>query len=207
MDFLKSKKNILTGLVLIVAFLLETPIRHYIIPGIAFLGVVDAILASTIGYIAIFTCLLIVTRDYMNKANLIKAAVVVGVFAVVDKITSLLSFSETLALVYQTVRPILVVAVIYFAVKLIARCRIYKDNKVLSLGLVLLGANAILRVIEFISLKFAMQSAEYNFFAMLSMLMPSSSVYSILASLCSYAIAFLTFAFAQKCMDDDFYVI
>ena len=207
MEFLKSKRNILTGLVLIVAFLLETPIRHYIIPGIAFVGALDVILSSTIGYIAIFTCLLIVTRDYMNKANLIKAAVVVGVFAVVDRIIRLFSFVEILVLVYQMVRPIIVVAVIFFAIKLIARCRIYRDNKVLSLGLLLLGANGAFNVVEYVSRKIAMQHAGNNFFAMVSMLTPSSSAYSILASLCGYLIVFLAFAFAGKCMDDDFYVI
>ena len=207
MNFLRSKKNILIGLVLIVAFLLETPIRNYIIPGISLIPAVNAVLSGTIGYVAVFTCILMVTRDYMNKVNLIKAAVVVGVFAVVDRVIRLFAFAEILVLVYQTVRPILVVAVIFFAIKLITRCRIYRDNKVLNLGLLLLGANAILNVIEFISIKLAMQSVGNNFFAMVSMLTPSNSAYSILASLCSYAVIFLGLAFAQKCIDDDFYVV
>lgn len=177
------KKLLFTAIILLSALLLnhEYDITNYPVLPYAVLGLIK----MEFVYVAIFACLLVVTKEYRSKANALKAFGVVALFAAVDLCLDKLSdFSLTVASIYQIIRPVAAAACILLAAKLITKTKPRFSVKITIAGGVAFLLHVAVTVWCYISLAGVTEVVVLIFF---------SAVYSFIINIFTYVIVFIAF--------------
>lgn len=187
----KQSKQITTFIILAISFLIECPLRTIIISMLSFSQSLAYIITGMVFYIALFACFLIAFGSNITSKTIIKLICVVLAFFAFEKIMSLFLFSEFVALAYEIIRPLLIFIVILFANGCLTKTK-FSLNKWfwVILGCVFV-IGTLFNVLEYVRISAAMQSMENDFYSYLNLLIPSNSIYTILAKLCTYIFTFV----------------
>ena len=200
MTISKHKNLILIASILFIAFLIESPLYTQAVSLFSFLPMLGYLIVGKIGYIAMLVCVLIITNQYLNKANLFKALGLIFAFAVIDQIISMSIFTEISAMLYQIIRPVISVVFICLTIKLISKCKFKKDIKLLVIGIIVFMFDVGFNVLEYILIITVMQNLGNDFFSLFRVLTLSNNVYNMMATFCDYILSFIAFVFAEKCI-------
>ncbi|MBQ8203748.1 MAG: hypothetical protein IJZ75_05650 [Clostridia bacterium] len=191
----KRKKNlILSAVVLLLAFLIESPlhIKIQVLFSFSALGslIVYALL-SLICYIAIIVCLLFTLEDKPQFSDFLKASVSVLALFIVDKLISFALSIQIIVLVYQVIRPAVTFAFIYLAVKWMGKCEFKKTKMLLVIGVVVFVISIVLNVYGHVLFLIAVSDTQNQFYSYLDLLSASDEGYNMWASLCRYILIFI----------------
>ena len=177
------KKLLFTAIILISAFILSHvyDITKYPVLPYAVISLIRAVFI----YVAVFACLLVVTKEYRSKVNVLKAFGAVALFAVANLCLDKLSgFSLTAALIYQIIRPVAAAACILLAAKLITSTKPRFSAKIAIAGGVAFLLHVAVTVWGYISLSGTTDILVLIFFG---------AVYSFIINIFTYVIVFIAF--------------
>lgn len=140
-----------------------------------------------------FGCFLIALKPNISSKSVLKSICLVVGFLIFEQVVSVFLFSEIVALVYEIIRPLIILAVIFLGNQwlLKSKLNLNKLSWIILGGAFILGA--LFNVLECIRVIAIMQNMGNSFFSYLSILTPSISVYSILSKLCTYIFTFTLF--------------
>ena len=188
-----KQKQISIMLILATSFLIESPLTRSILSILSFSHPLAYIATSSVFYVALFGCFLIVLKPNITLKSILKSICLAFGFFIFEQIISVFLFSEIIELVYEIIRPLIIIAVILLGSQWLQKNKLnlYKLSWIILGGAFILGA--LFNVFEYIRVITMMQNMRNDFFSYLSMLTPSNSVYNTLGKLCTYIFTFTLF--------------
>lgn len=190
---LSKQKQSFIALILAASFLVETFLSAFLYAAFPFLSPLVYIVTNIAFYAALVGCFLITLIPNITWKEIVKAICLVVAFFMVEQIISVFLFLEVLALGYEIVRPLLLLAVLLFGSRWVLKSKlcINKLSWILLGGVFLFGV--LFHALDYIQLMSTMENMGDNFASYLNMLTSANSVYNIVATLCTYIFIFILF--------------
>lgn len=192
----KNKSVFISGLILVLAFLIESPLRPYIVSLFSFAPPLSNILTFIAVYVAILICLMINTKKNVGVNKFLKGLVSVFLFALVDNILPMFLHSGLIGAFYQILRPVIAVLFICFSAKWITGCRI-QNNKILWISdCAVFIISTVCNIIEYFRTEAVLKNLDGDLnsvFEYIEVLSSNYSVYDMLICLCFYVLLFTAF--------------
>lgn len=191
------RKGILFIIILSVAFLIESPFKLATTSALSFSQPLAQSL-NLIFYAALFVCFLITFKSETPKKPIFKSICIVLAFVLFEQIMSAFFINAIFGLIYEIIRPLLIVLIILWANRWIVKSRIDVNKTVIIAIGVLWLLNALLMILDFIQMMGALQALEYNIHSYVNLLAASNSIYNVLANFSNYALAYVALFHSNK---------
>ena len=188
-----NKNQISIMSVLLVSFLIESPLRTTMISILSFSQPLAYIVTSIGFYVALVGRLLIALKPNISSKSVLKSICLVFGFFIFEQIVSVFLFSEIIALVYEIIRPLIIFLVVLLANRWVLQSKHSFNKSVWVILAVAFACGALFNVLEYNRLIAEVENMGNDFFSYLSMLTLSNSIYNILAKLCTYIFTFTLF--------------
>ena len=185
--------KILIGAILAGAFLIQGPFRPTVLTlfssvfsTMGYIG--NFLINNGIAYIAFFACMYLLFKEIKWSAALAAGLLVI------DVIGDLLSFLPVLSIVYQIIRPLLVVALLLAVFYWITKKKVVFSKPLLIAGICLLGTNVVLTIVDHIYYMILLNSfINIDMMNFLQLMSAADNIFSILAIGSFYGLAFVMF--------------
>jgi len=180
-----KSKNIKIALILTISFLFESSLLKNIIVLPIALQALSNVFNALIFPVAIAICFCI-----LSSKSIIKSIGVAAAFLIFDQIVSKLFYSNVLALIYSIIRPIIIVAFIFFTKRLITKCSPSLNlNKLIIIGISFL-VGAACNIIEYVRMILLLQNTN-DYFAIIGLMSNHNSIFNVMEIISTYVIAYI----------------
>ena len=200
----KRNKNILfTGIIFLVAFLIEMPLSTTISSLFYFAPQLSYLLQDGAIYLSVFISLLFVTRQYFNASAFFKVLAVVVGFGLIDVCSSYIGALGLVPLMaYCIFRPIIAILFVWLGLKWITKSKFKWGKTMIISGAGTLVLQAVFNILEYIHIMDDALVSGNNLYSSLIMLMPSLHTSAFIISLSCYAFLFISFICFEKYIGD-----
>lgn len=197
-------KRLVLFAVVFVAFLIASPLR---IPLQVFLAErlsFSLVITGFVEYAAFLACLLLVVMPCKGAA-VFKAIAATVVFWVVDRISSLLKINLTAALIWDMIRPVVIIGIFLLAFRWITKRRILPHKPLLLLSCGTFAVSTVANILKLLYTNAVMQSLQdlgsglSTYFRILTL---SNNGFHTVVVACGHLLLFLIALLALRSRED-----